>query len=310
MGKIINKVAQVATFGLSGKDITGAQAAEDAAMGAAAGAGAAAVAQQREARRQFDLINSQGQQLQDGVMKEAKAYSVQELNALSQGLDVQQRNIANQERLMASIDPTLMEASQQALRLLRGESASSLDPLNNQRQAQRTQLQNSLRSQGLGDGSSAALNALNKFDMESAGLANQAQQQQLGTLLGTTLNSRVDLGASAGQLANIGQGFGAIGARNASLLGGIGTTRLGALSGAGQQLIGNAGAQFTGSVLANQARAQSAQNQSNQIIGLVGTGIGAAIGGAGGAAKASSGGGGGGGSYVDQNYTMPTFGSR
>lgn len=278
MGKVINQVARVATFGLSGKDITGAQAAEDAAMGAAAGAGQAAVAQQAEARRQFDLINKTGEGLQRDVMGAANQYSVQELNALSQGLEVQQRNIAQQEKLMASIDPTLMEASQQALRLLRGESASSLDPLNNQRAQQRQQLQNSLRAQGLGDGSSAALNALNKFDAESATLGNQAQQQQLGTLLGTTLNSRVDLGASAGQLANLGQGFGAIGARNASLLGNVGTTRLGALSGAGQQLIGNAGAQFTGSVLANQARAQSAQNQSNQIMGIIGTGIGAAIG--------------------------------
>jgi len=179
---------------------------------------------------------------------------------------------------MASIDPTLMEASQQALRLLRGESASSLDPLNAQRAQQRQQLQNSLRAQGLGDGSSTALNALNKFDSETAMLGNQAQQQQLGTLLGTTLNSRVDLGASAGQLAGLGGAFGNIGARNAALLGNVGTTRLGALSGAGQQLIGNAGAQFTGTVLGNQARAQSAQNQANHIYGVVGQAIGSGIG--------------------------------
>lgn len=277
MGKVINNVVKVGSLGLI-NDITGQDAADKAASAAAGAAGQAAVAQQAEAKRQFNLINSQGQQLQNDVMREAKQYSVQELNALSQGLEVQQRNIAQQEKLMANIDPTLMEASQQALRLLRGESASSLDPLNKQRQAQRQQLQNSLRAQGLGDGSSAALNALNKFDMETAGLANQAQQQQLGTLLGTALNSRVDLGASAGQLANLGQGFGAIGARNASLLGNVGTTRLGALSGAGQQLIGNAGAQFTGAVLQNQARAQSYQNQANQITGLVGTGLGAGIG--------------------------------
>lgn len=277
MGKVINNIVKVGTLGAV-KDFTGQEAADQAAAAAGGAAGQAAVAQQAEAKRQFDLINKAGENLQRDVMGAANKYSVQELNALSQGLEVQQRNIAQQEKLMASIDPTLMEASQQALRLLRGESASSLDPLNNQRAQQRQQLQNSLRAQGLGDGSSAALNALNKFDSESAMLSNQAQQQQLGTLLGTTLNSRVDLGNSAGQLANLGQGFGNIGARNANLLAGVGTTRLGALSGAGQQLIGNAGAQFTGAVLQNQARAQSAQNQANQIYGIVGKGIGAAIG--------------------------------
>ena len=281
MSKVVGKF-----IGNTLGDITGANRAGDAAAAAGAAAGQAALAQQAEAKRQFNLINSQGKQLQTGVMNEARKYSVQELNALNDSIALQERNIAQQERLMASIDPTLMEASQQALKLLRGESADSLAPLNNQRAAQRQQLQNSLRAQGLGDGSSAALNALQKFDLETATLGNQAQQQQLGTLLGTTLSSRVDLGQSAGQLANIGSGYGAIGARNANLLAGVGTTRLGALSGAGQQLIGNAGAQFTGAVLQNQARAQQYQNQANQIYGLLGQGIGAAIGGAGGAKPA------------------------
>ena len=281
MSKVVGKF-----IGNTLGDITGANRAGDAAAAAGAAAGQAAMAQQAEAKRQFNLINNQGKQLQTGVMNEARRYSVQELNAMNDSIALQERNIAQQERLMASIDPTLMEASQQALKLLRGESADSLAPLNNQRAAQRQQLQNSLRAQGLGDGSSASLNAIQKFDLETATLGNQAQQQQLGTLLGTTLSSRVDLGQSAGQLANIGSGYGAIGARNANLLAGVGTTRLGALSGAGQQLIGNAGAQFTGAVLQNQARAQQYQNQANQIYGLIGQGIGAAIGGAGGAKPA------------------------
>jgi hypothetical protein len=260
--------------------ITGANSAAKAAERAGAAAGQAAVAQQTEAKRQFDLINRAGENLQRDVMGAANQYSVQELNALSQGLEVQQRNIAQQEKLMASIDPTLMEASQQALRLLRGERVDSLTGANSARTQQRQQLQNSLRAQGLGDGSSAALNALQKFDLGTA----QMEQQQLQTLLGTTLNSRVDLGASAGQLANIGGGFGAIGARNAALLGNVGTTRLGALSGAGQQLIANAGAQFTGTVLQNQARAQYLQNQANQVAGLIGMGIGGLVGGPAGAA--------------------------
>lgn len=263
--------------------VTGANAARDAAQAGAAATGQAAVAQQAEARRQFDLINTQGQNLQNDVMAQAGKYSVQQLNALDQSLSTQQKNIAQQEQLMAAINPTLMEASKQALLLLQGGKASSLDPLNNQRAQQRLALQNSLRAQGLGDGSSAALNALQKFDTETASLGNQAQQQQLGTLLGTSLNSRVDLGQSAGQLANLGNQYGQIGQQNAALLGNIGTSRLGALSGAGQQLINNAGAQFAGSILGNQANAQYYTNGANLITQAAGAGLGGYLGGASGA---------------------------
>lgn len=260
-------------------EITGSNAAIKAQKRAASAAGKAAEAQQAMSKEQFDLINKEGLALQQGVMQEAGRYSVQELNALDQSLAVQQRNIANQERLMAAIDPTLMEASQQALKLLRGEESSTLNPLKSQQASQRQALVNQLRSQGIGENSSAGLNALARFDQQAAMTNSQAQQSQLGTLLGTTLNSRVDLGASAGQLAGLGGAYGSIGARNAGLLGNVGTTRLGALSGAGQNLIQNAGAQFTGTVLSNQAQANGYNQQAGQVLGLAGTLGGAYLGG-------------------------------
>lgn len=281
MGKIGKSI------GKAWGDITGASAGLEAAQASAAAAGQASMAQQAEAKRQFDLINSQGLQLQNDVMGEARRYSVQELNALDQSVGLATRNIANQERLMASIDPTLMEASQQALKLLRGESASSLAPLQSQQATQRQALVNQLRSQGIGENSSAGLNALARFDQQAALTSSQAQQQQLGTLLGTTLSSRVDLGNSAQGLAGLGAQYGNIGARNANLVGGVGTTRLGALSGAGQQLIGNAGAQFTTGVLQNQATSNFYNNQAGQISGLAGLAAGAAFGGGAGAGLGS-----------------------
>lgn len=260
----------------AGIQANAASKARKSARASADAAGAAAMKQEEAAQTNFNRIDAQGQTLQNQVMNEAKQYSIQELNALDQSLGVQQRNIAQQEKLMASIDPTLMEASQQALKLLRGERVDSLTGANSARTQQRQQLQNSLRAQGFGDGSSAALNALQKFDLGTAGM----EQQQLQALLGTTLNSRVDLGASAGQLAGLGQAYGGIGSRNANLLAGIGNTRLGALSGAGQGLINSAGAQYTGATLRGQADAQYNTSQANMWGGIAGQAAGYGLAGA------------------------------
>jgi hypothetical protein len=86
--------------------------------------------------------------------------------------------------MISQIDPTIIEASQQALRLLRGEESSTLNPLKNQRNVQRQKLLNSLREQ-LGPGaetSTAGIQALTRFDSESSNLFAGAQQQALGNM--------------------------------------------------------------------------------------------------------------------------------
>lgn len=277
--------------------VTGASAAADAAKQAAVYSGQAAEAQQAQAKQNFNFINQQGQQLQSDVMKQAGQYSVQQLNALDQSYSAATQNLSNQQKLMSSIDPTLMEASQQALKLLRGESASSLAPLQNQQAMQRQTLVNNLRAQGISETSSAGINALNRFDSQAALNSNNAQQQQLGTLLGTTLGSRQDLNQSVNTIAGIGNSYGNLGLQQANVLGGIGTARLGALSGAGQNLINTAGAQFTQGVLQNQAEANYRGGMANQLMGIGGTALGAYLGGGLGAAAGGgiAGGGGGGG---------------
>lgn len=99
----------------------------------------------------------------------------------------QEKNLARQEQMISQIDPTIIEASQQVLRLMKGDNASSLAPLQRQRDMQRQKLMNSLRAQ-LGPGAestSAGLRALTAFDNESANLFAGAQQQAIANLGGT-----------------------------------------------------------------------------------------------------------------------------
>jgi hypothetical protein len=214
--------------------------------GGAGAAQAAAMSQQREARSQY------GEQA--GMIRGASTASLAQMD---QALQMQERNLARQEQLIAQIDPTIMEASQQALRLLKGESSSTLAPLERQRDMQRQKLMNSLREQ-LGPGaetSTAGIQALTRFDAETGTLMSGAQQQSLGNLgnifgqfSAAKPNMTGEIGglaALAGQRANIGYGGAA------------------ALGQAGQGMLQTAGAQYTGAVIKGQQ--QSALQ--NQIVG-------------------------------------------
>lgn len=256
------------------------------ARNAAGAAGAAAQEQQAAAQRQFDTISQEGNELEARVVNAANRYSVQELNSLSSAVESQQKFIGEQERLLASVNPTLMEASQQALKLLRGEKASSLGPLEQQRQQQRQALQNSLRAQGLGDGSSAALNALSRFDSETANILNSAQQGQTNTLLQATLASNPNINASTSNLGALSSGYGNIANRETQARLSAGSARLGALSQAGQSVIQNAGAQYTGQVLQGQANAAYNNQMANMYGQIGGQALGMGLGGLMGGAKA------------------------
>lgn len=153
-----------------------------------------------------------------------RANSPQELRALTQSLENQQQSISRQQELFASIDPAVMEASQQALQLLQGEEARSLAPLKKERASQRRALVDRLREQ-LGPGaetSTAGMQALNSFDDDTSALLSNAQQQGISQLFGiaqTGAQGRSALNQGIGQLANIGGAFGQRAGRmsNASL---------------------------------------------------------------------------------------------
>jgi hypothetical protein len=204
---------------------------------AAAGAQAAGMAQQEEARRQFGELA--------GMTKET---TVAGLANYDKAIAAQERNLARQEQLIAQIDPTIMEASQQALRLMRGEQASTLGPLKQQRDAQRQQLVNTLREQ-LGPGaetSTAGIQALTRFDQETSGIFAGAQQQALQGL-GQTFGAFSSYKPSMLQES---RGLGALGGERA----GLQMDRARVLAQAGQPMIQSAGAQFTGDVMRGQGQ--------------------------------------------------------
>lgn len=177
-----------------------AVAAGSAALGAVQGAeaagakGRAGQAQEAFAREQLDFAR------QSQAKAEAAAEpSAQELAQLQKQIDVTDRSIARQEELLKAVDPALIEASQQALKLLKGEASSSTQPLERARQRQRQQLENRLREQ-LGPGfetSSAGIEALGRFDTETADAVQGAQQQALGGItnfLASSSKFRPDVG--------------------------------------------------------------------------------------------------------------------
>lgn len=160
----------------------------------------AAQEQQAEAKRQYDLSS--------GIVNKA---TVEGLASFDRDIANQEKNLSRQESLIGQIDPTIIEASQQALKLLRGETSSALNPLQNQRNMARQKLVNNLREQ-LGPGaetSTAGIQALNRFDSESSNIFGQAQQQalgQLGSTAGQFNSVRPDMYREIMGLSGLGQG--------------------------------------------------------------------------------------------------------
>jgi hypothetical protein len=199
----------------------GAGAAQDAAM-----------AQQRAAQGNYNTIK--------GLSDQA---TTQGLLSFEQDIKNQERELGRQEQLIAQIDPTIMEASQQALKLLRGESSSTLKPVQDQRNMQRQQLVNRLREQ-MGPGaetSTAGIQALNRFDSETNNLVSGQQQGAL-SLLGNTANQfsalRPNMNQSIGLRSQYGQGGTNLRMNQAALL-----------NGAYQPVINSAGAEHTAAVM-------------------------------------------------------------
>lgn len=221
----------------------------------------AAMAQQQMAQQQAALVRAQGLEYQNKVMELAKA-SPQELETQGRALQAGQQQLESQQRMLAAIDPAILEASQQALGLLRGQKAGILGPQEEALKGQRQSLVASLRDQyGPGaETSSAGQKALRQFDMQ-ANLQNaQAQQGALGQLTGIAgaFNAqRPDLLGTGAGLMDITSRY-----RNRELgaYQQAGATLLGAMSGTSQQLIDTAGSQYLGAQL-QQRRQEQFQNQ-------------------------------------------------
>jgi len=224
---------------------------------AADAAEAAASAQRDQAAAAYRRTNQMLTPALNDYSSRLRSSTVAGLNAADADLANQERNLARQEKLLASIDPTIMEASQQALKLLRGEESSTLSPLKRQRDLQRQKLLNQLREQ-LGPGaetSTAGIQALTRFDAETSNLMGGAQQQALGNLgqiSGQFSAQRPDMLREIAGYSNFGQQRSATLGRQAEgeLSANMNVANL--LSGARQPLIQSAGAQYTGALLRGQ----------------------------------------------------------
>lgn len=259
--------------------------------GGAGAAGNAAMAQQRAAQQQYaetsKRINAaEAYSRQAG--EQLGAATVSGLASLDRDLQLQEKNISRQEQLISQLDPTIIEASQQALRLLRGESASTLGPLKAQRDQQRQKLLSSLREQ-LGPGaetSTAGIQALTRFDAETDNLFAGAQQQALSTLGGLSsqfTSQRPDMFREIMGRSSLGQQKYGLGANQAQFTmgqGQFGLQAAGLLNQAANPMLQSAGAEYTADVIRGQQQRKFGES-------LFKIGAGAAIGGLSGAPDAS-----------------------
>jgi hypothetical protein len=202
-------------------------------------------AAQKAALAQQSAANAAYQETK-GIVNPA---TVAGLASFDQSIAQQDKNLSRQEQLISQLDPTIIEASQQALKLLRGEKSQTLGPLEQQRATQREKLISSLREQ-LGPGaetSTAGIQALNKFDSETSQIMNGAQQSALSLLGGVSGQfsaQRPDMAREISALSAFNQGKTDLQFRQAQ-----------ALSNARQGVTQNAGAQYTGDVIQGQSNA-------------------------------------------------------
>ncbi len=224
---------------------------------AAARAGDAANAQAAEAGRQRDAIMGQANENRSRALSLAEA-SPQELAALERSYKQAGNNLDREQSLLSAIDPAMMEASQQALKLLRGENAGITDAMNMQRKTQRAQLVNQLRAQyGPGaETSSVGMKALQSFDMQSNMMSQQANQGALSQAFGIgTFDAAGRSRSALDQFQNAGHGFSDIQNRKLNAEMNSGNGLLNAMSGTANSMINAAGAPYVQGVQEAQANA-------------------------------------------------------
>lgn len=206
--------------------------------------------------------------------------SIEELNAFGQSLGYAQKQADQDQRLIDSIDPALMDASKQVLGLLKGDTSGVGNIVNNQRAMQRQKLLSSLREQ-LGPGaetSTAGIQALTRFDSESASLSASTQGQSLASLMGL-INGR-PTNAGAGNIAQIGQLYGNRANRMGNATMQTGQSTLNAMMGTNAQVLQTTGHQYLGDQLSGRAM----QQFGGQIVQGAATMAGGMYGGGGGGA--------------------------
>jgi hypothetical protein len=248
LGGVANGVFGPVVGGLTNQ-VFGANAADRGNRDMARAAQNAALAQQRMAWNQYEYNRGQ----LDNSRKELQGYTVEALASFDRDIKNQEKNLSRQEQMIANLDPTIIEAAQQALKLMRGETSSTLAPLQRQRDMQRQKLLSSLREQ-LGPGaetSTAGMQALSRFDSETSNIFASAQQGalgQLGNISGQFSAQRPDMLREIGGLSQFGQGKYGLGLNMAN----FDLQRINALQGGQASVLGSTGAQYTSDLMRGQ----------------------------------------------------------
>lgn len=193
--------------GITGAIVAGGIAAAGTGIGAAINAGAQGDTTDKQlafARESLDKQIAERRRVEETSLGLA-AKSPEELASMGRILNrrelylkQQDASLAKVEDILAKVDPSIKEAADQQLQLLRGETSKVLAPLQAQRQRQKKQLQNAL-AEKLGPGyatSSAGIQALSAFDDQSFMLMTDAQMKaltQVSDVLQKGLATRPDL---------------------------------------------------------------------------------------------------------------------
>lgn len=176
--------------------------------------------------------------------------SPQELRAYETTLTSAEKRLANAERMFSAIDPAILEASNQILRILQGEQTSAGGVFEGERSKQRQALLDQLRAQ-YGPGAeftSLGKRALQEFDSQTAVGGVGVQQNALSTLGGI-----FGMGQSANQ--ELGAGSAAVGA-SGGLFGNVATRQANAAMGTGSNIVNTAGGEFMGDMIRGQGQGQ------------------------------------------------------
>lgn len=189
---------------------------------------------------------------------------------------IQMAALERDEKLMEQAAPGIMEAGNQAYKLLKGQEAEALRPIRQQREMQRRMLENSLAKQ-LGSGfgtSSAGIEALTRFDMETDMLMAQVQNQTMNQLMGYSMQG---FNAGANQMAQGSATVGSLTGQRMANLNVIQGRQQDAARARMQAIMGTdvtpyAGAQHVGSLMMGQYWQQ--QGSMLQSMGARGMGMG------------------------------------
>lgn len=219
-----------------------------------------------QAKKNFDLAT--------GFKKDLSAatedVTIESMLSMENAIKAQDRNLSRQEELVKQIDPAILEASQSALRIMRGDQNN---PFSRQRALGRQKLLNRLREQ-LGPGaetSSIGLKALSQFDSETdAGTTGAAQGY--GQIAQQFSGLRPNMLQESTGLSNLAAGRAGLRYQQQGLIQGANNNILQM----GQGLTDTAGWQHTAAIINSQNR----QAFQNQLIGGAFTLGGAMLGGA------------------------------